>query len=113
MTQPLQASNTDSFLAQVCRQAEQWPLRVLPLEGGLVLLREGLSGGQRQRLLALLSREIAPPGLLMAADTTGWNAHTPVAPPVTEQGEDYGVSGHCQVTVEERQQLFSCFQADN
>lgn len=129
MSQCRQANDPDLFLARVGREAADLPLRVLSLPGALVLLREGLSGPQRHRFLALLSREVAPPGLMAPGGRpapTGMDREQgQAAGPSDGQGAGVGADNNCseagegaepascQVTVEERQQLFSCFQFDH
>ncbi|MDF1615631.1 hypothetical protein [Desulfurivibrio dismutans] len=135
MDQAREANDAGFFLEQVRREAAARPLQVFSLPGGLVLLQEGLGEPQLQHFLALLSRQIAPPGLQLTPAATSWQPPAPARKDSTqpsalllpeqndkrEKGEqaagaayaaDDGTMEHCQVTVEERRQLFSCFQAD-
>ncbi|MFU8819034.1 MAG: hypothetical protein ACNA74_04830 [Desulfurivibrio sp.] len=97
-----------AFLGRVGKEAPVWSLRALPLPGGLVLLEEGLSGPEHQRFLLLLSSRIGPPGLAPILGETA-------APSELRGGADdcaTPAAESCQVTVEERRQLFGCFQME-
>ncbi|MFH7319532.1 hypothetical protein ACHHRT_02845 [Desulfurivibrio sp. D14AmB] len=111
MTGDAGTDSREGFLSRVGREAELWALRALPLPGGLVLLEKELSSRERQRFLLLLGGRIGPPGL---APLLGEPTPLP-RPEATDRPEEPAPASiePCQVTLEERQHLFNCFQMES
>ena len=105
MTAGPEYSGPDAFLARVSAEAAAWSLRPLPLPGGLVLLQENLSGTERRRFLLMLNNRLGPAPIGGEAPLD--QAAERLLLSATAAGCSGG--GRCQVTVEERRQLFNCF----
>ncbi|MDZ7640484.1 MAG: hypothetical protein U5J62_00410 [Desulfurivibrio sp.] len=107
-----------AFLARIGREAADWSLRPLLLPGGLVLLAAELSAAEQQRFLLLLGSRLnsagdQPAGL--AGEDGRAAAEVGAADDGTAKRQDHDHPSHgradsCQVTVEERRQLFGDLQ---
>lgn len=103
-----------TFLARIGRQATDWYLRPLLLPGGLVLLKENLDAAQRRRFMLLLGSRLGSPGQPSPEDeawpggqTTAAGANGNGVEQQQSEDQDTGSDADfCQVTVDERRQLF-------
>lgn len=106
MNQSPQTLDPAPFLARIAAEATRRSLTAVDLPGGLLLLARDLNSGQRRQLLARIQAELGPAGLAAAADQE---------PPELTNREPLSAAAalkdadDCQVSVEERLQLFACF----
>lgn len=112
MNQKGRDHNQETYLARLRQEAPAWALKPIALPGGLVLLDDQLDAAQCRRFLLLLGNRLGPAGLSPIMGVVGDGDHDETETGAADPTGPENAADSCQVTVEERQELFGCFRLE-